>query len=369
MVHYSEGAQLGEGVPTQVSQYEISDGKILDKTEKHSFTMRVSNNIHNIPCLDEAEFCQEWTEIEKIPVKASPVTVPPKPAAEEKKEGDAAATEGAEEKPKEEPKPEPEVIQPEQQYETKEKKKKTFAPLSFTTSNFALSPQLRRDMKDIEDALTRGDMDILEQKELRNNLEAYSYEMRGNLDSYGTFEKYLDEATKKTFMAEINEVVEWLYADGENAPKEEYRTRLEKFRAIGDPVRARHFYYSELDIYFGQFDTLLANIASKVDTIIHLTDEQKETIAKKVEVAQGLVNGVKEDRAAKQLYENPKYNLDQIITGLNMLKAETEAIFNAPPPKPKEEPKEDVKMEDEKTAEAPAAEGEAPAKEDVPMTE
>jgi len=57
-------------------------------------------------------------------------------------------------------------------------------------------------------------------KELRNMLEAYSYEMRNNLDSYGTFEKYLDEATKKTFIAEINEVVEWIYGDGEQAPLE-----------------------------------------------------------------------------------------------------------------------------------------------------
>lgn len=60
-------------------------------------------------------------------------------------------------------------------------------------------------------------------KALRNDLEAYSYEMRNNLDSYGTLEKYLDEATKKTFMEEINQVVDWIYGDGETAPKEQYR--------------------------------------------------------------------------------------------------------------------------------------------------
>jgi hypothetical protein len=45
--------------------------------------MRVSNNIHNICQLEDVDFVQEWTEEEKIPVKASPITVP-KP--EEKKE-------------------------------------------------------------------------------------------------------------------------------------------------------------------------------------------------------------------------------------------------------------------------------------------
>jgi hypothetical protein len=72
---------------------------LKDNIEKFSFTMRVSNNIHNIACLDEAEFCQEWQEEEKIPIKASPVTVPPpkkeeakaetKPEGEAPKEGEA----------------------------------------------------------------------------------------------------------------------------------------------------------------------------------------------------------------------------------------------------------------------------------------
>jgi hypothetical protein len=47
--------------------------------------MRVSNNIHNVPQLDEVEFVQEWTEEEKIPVKVQPSTVTP-PKQEEKKE-------------------------------------------------------------------------------------------------------------------------------------------------------------------------------------------------------------------------------------------------------------------------------------------
>jgi len=115
-------------------------------------------------------------------------------------------------------------------------------------------------------------MDILEQKELRNVLESYSYEMRNNLDSYGTFEKYLDDETKKTFLAEINVVVDWIYGDGESAPLEEYKTRIAKFRAIGDPVKARHFYYSELDLYFEQHATAQKEISNKLAIKTELTE-------------------------------------------------------------------------------------------------
>lgn len=79
----------------------------------------------------------------------------------------------------------------------------------------------------MENELLWKDNDILENKMLRNTLEAYSYEMRGNLESYGSFEKYLEEGQRKAFIEQINQVVEWLYADGETAPKEEYKTKLE----------------------------------------------------------------------------------------------------------------------------------------------
>lgn len=128
MVHYTDTAVLMQGLPGQIAQYNISEGKKEDKAEKYSFCMRVSNNIHNVPSLDEVEFIQEWTEEEKIPVKASPITPPPKadPPKDEAKpaaEGEAAA-EGeqkpAEEKPAEEQKQE-EVQQPEQTYEIKQR--------------------------------------------------------------------------------------------------------------------------------------------------------------------------------------------------------------------------------------------------------
>lgn len=57
MVHYSDTAELMTGLPNQIANYQIGEGKLKENIDKFSFTMRVSNNIHNIACLDEAEFC------------------------------------------------------------------------------------------------------------------------------------------------------------------------------------------------------------------------------------------------------------------------------------------------------------------------
>jgi hypothetical protein len=86
IVHYSDKATLSEGVPTQIAQYDIGTGTKMDKTEKCSFAMRVSNNIHNVACLDEVEFIQEWTEEDKIPIKSGGTTGPKAP--EPPKEGE-----------------------------------------------------------------------------------------------------------------------------------------------------------------------------------------------------------------------------------------------------------------------------------------
>jgi len=76
--------------------------------------------------------------------------------------------------------------------------------------------------------------------------------MRGDLDSYGKFEKYLDENTKKSFIADINKAVIWIEELGDNlASKDEYKSKYDSFKKIGEPIKARHWYYEELDQYFG----------------------------------------------------------------------------------------------------------------------
>lgn len=133
-----------EGLPKQISKYDISEATKDEKTEKCSFTMRISNNIHNVAQLDEVEFVQEWNEEEKIPIKASPITATPPPKKEDEK---TASAEGAAEKTPEDKKEDaqaPEVKQPEQQYETKMRLKKNFSKIKFSSLSFALGPQVRK---------------------------------------------------------------------------------------------------------------------------------------------------------------------------------------------------------------------------------
>ena len=80
LVHYSPGAPLVAGLPMQIAQYKVKEAN--PKHEKYSLILRVSNNIHQIPCLESVEFTEEWAEEEKIPVKKD-VPAPAKPEGEQ----------------------------------------------------------------------------------------------------------------------------------------------------------------------------------------------------------------------------------------------------------------------------------------------
>ena len=366
MVHYADDAEIMDGVPKQIAQYDIAEGTKQEKTEKCSFTMRVTNNIHNIACLDEAELVEEWTHEDKIPIKTKNVPTVPTPPEGEKKEGEAEGEKKEGEAPAEEQKPaEPE----EQQYEIRKRAKKDFTKLKFTFQNFSLPPDTRVMFKNLEDQFTQGDVDILEMKALRNSLEAYCYELKNNIDSYGPWEKFLEEDKRKPLVEELAATVDWIYGDGETAPLADYKRKMDSFKQIGEPVKARHYYYSELDVYFAQFDKVSTTIKDKLGVIDHLTDEQKETINKKHDTTETMIAAVKADKAAKQLHEDPAYTLDQIIAAIETCKRETEAIFNLPPPKPASpEKKAEEAGSSEKKAET-APEADAEMKDEQPKEE
>lgn len=78
-----------------------------------------------------------------------------------------------------------------------------------------------------------------------------------------------------------------------------------------------------------------------------MTDEQKTTVNLKLTNAMDFFGKVKTDKESKQLFQDPAFGIEGITAHLNLLKSETEAIFNAPPPK-KEEPKPEEPKADDK---------------------
>ena len=88
--------------------------------------------------------------------------------------------------------------------------------------------------------------------------------MKNNIDSYGPFEKYVEEGLRQQFLQKLNQTVEWIYGEGQNAPKDVFKQKLEEFKKIGLPIKNRYRFHSEIDVYMEQFKQFAMDTGEKL---------------------------------------------------------------------------------------------------------
>jgi heat shock protein 4 len=114
LIHYpTDAPNLMKGLPTQLAEYKINDGKLKhaeDKGASCEFVIKVGNNLNQISVLESAELQEKWIEIEKIAIKKPVAPTPPAPSKEEKPAAEGEKPAEGEEKKDEKPAPVPETV-------------------------------------------------------------------------------------------------------------------------------------------------------------------------------------------------------------------------------------------------------------------
>lgn len=96
--------------------------------------------------------------------------------------------------------------------------------------------------------------------------------MRNNIQEYGNLEKYVDPATRDQFLSQLNAAVDWIYGDGQSAAKDVYRQKLDDFKKVGLPIKARALFYQEFPIFLDQFSIFVQEMNDKLANANNLTD-------------------------------------------------------------------------------------------------
>ena len=68
-------------------------------------------------------------------------------------------------------------------------------------------------------------------------------------------EKYIEENARVAFFKRLQETIDWIYGEGQSASTAAYKQRLEEFRKIAFPIKARFNFRSD----FPSFKQQLAN--------------------------------------------------------------------------------------------------------------
>lgn len=80
--------------------------------------------------------------------------------------------------------------------------------------------------------------------------------------------------------------------------------RITHFKQLGEPIKQRQFYYSEVGVYFEQYDRL----GEQLQTILGkgtLDEKQSKQLLDKHSSLQDVITKYKTDLEGKQLWDDP----------------------------------------------------------------
>ena len=126
------------------------------------------------------------------------------------------------------------------------------------------------------------DNQILDFKAVKNELESFTYDVKNNIDSYGPMEKCIEEAQRVELMARLQKTIEWIYGEGQQSSTEEYKKRLDEFRKIFVPIKARFNFRADFPVYLTQFEAFAHEVNDKLAAANTLTEQIRADILSKV---------------------------------------------------------------------------------------
>jgi len=198
----------------------------------------------------------------------------------------------------------------------------------------------------------------------RNDLESYVLDMKSRLS--GDLAEYAKESDKESFLAKLNAEEEWLYNDGFDVQKSEYKRHMADLRAIGDAIDHRHSEHHNRDVHVAALKSAIGHysqwVASAEEKYAHITPEERKKVAEEcTAVDQWLATALAaQDKLTKA--DTPSITIKQLDQKKTSLDQIVNPIMHKPKPQPKKEAKkEEPKKEEAKPAAEPAAADAKPA--------
>ena len=208
---------------------------------------------------------------------------------------------------------------------------------------------------------------IAETLQSKNDFESYILEMRNKLGS--DLASFVSDSDKAKFEQQLTDSEEWLYNDGYDAQKSEYKKRLADLKQLGDPIAARKYEAEHRGEFAGHLKQSIGHYqrwaSTQDEKTAHVTAEERQKLMTETQqVDEWLAQTQSQlDRQPKQ--QNPTVTVAQLKAKKDALDKFAHPIVNKPKPAP---PKaEDKKPEQPAqsaspppTSSSPPPNGEAP---------
>lgn len=330
-----------EGVTKDIVVFNIK----APKGDDNKIRVNVKQDIHGCILLSSAQMVEEVIEEEDAKMETE----------DGAKEGEAK--EGEEAKKEEEAKP-----------EKKKKIKKTNLEFSESRPMDWTKAELEKAFE-TEVSMSNNDRIVRETGEMRNELEAYIYDMRDKIISESGLAPYANEEEKNTFSASLESTENWLYEDGFDATKSVYAEKLTALKAMGNPMEVRKSEattrpeaISALQRTVEKYSNWI-NASQGQDDFAHITDEDFLKCREKCDETANWMYEALDKQGSLTPSQNPAVLTSEIMNKSRELTNLVNPIMHKPKPAPKVEEKKEAEKE-EKTEEKPAEEDATPMETD-----
>lgn len=161
---------------------------------------------------------------------------------------------------------------------------------------------------------------IFETLESRNALESYVLEMRNRLSD--ELSAFIKDKEREAFNNTLSATEDWLYNEGYEAQKSEYKKRLAELKAIGDPVitrkteeENREAFVGALKSSIGHYSNWSTNVNNSKDSqekYAHISPEERKKILEEATKVDEWLSTILTQQSKLSKAENPVVTNEQL---------------------------------------------------------
>ncbi|KAK9156266.1 hypothetical protein Sjap_003746 [Stephania japonica] len=191
------------------------------------------------------------------------------------------------------------------------------------------------------EALDKKDAERRRTAELKNNLEGYIYTTREKLESMEGIKKISTESERQAFVEKLDEMQEWLYTDGEDAPATEFQQRLDLLKSVGEPIFLR---LSELTArpaaseharrYLTELQQKVSDWGKKKSW---LPKARVDEVLSEAEKVKSWLERKEEEQKKTSDFSTPSFTSEEVYVKVFDLQDKVASVDRIPKPKPKVE--------------------------------
>ncbi|KRK01847.1 heat shock 70 kDa protein 4 isoform X2 [Drosophila yakuba] len=312
----------GQQVPypdQTIGVWKVKDVKPTERGEGQDVKLKVRINNNGIVLISSA------TLVEKK--EAEEAAAAAEQAASEEKPGEPTNNAG-----------EPADGQQEGSDKKKKASKATELPLECTTHGF--SPVDLGNYTQQESKMIGNDQKETERIDAKNALEEFVYDMRNKLQG-GALERFVVEAEREAIVAQLNDLENWLYEDGEDCEREIYTSRLQALHQKTDPIKVRASDYEQGPAAFDELKNSIAiarlavaEFRKGVPKYDHLTETEFINISETADKAQSWLDANLPKFSQSPRTADSPVQISAVRQEVQTLNACVSSVINRAKPKP-----------------------------------